>query len=161
MGPRRIVREDVLTKAKSGRKLTAVLCSDLLVLLSERKLYRMPMPLEELVVREVPAGLTGRGELDELDVQRAHLTHCLLDHRRPRLPARARRHGQDQPPRQLAACVPRLDAGHQRGALGMPRGIGAWAAGQRRGTSRLTDPFFPQMRAPRQARHSGAAVSVF
>lgn len=61
MGSRSIIREDVLLKQKSGRKIDVVLCTDLLVLLSGNRLYRMPMPLEEIVVRDVPAGLTGRG----------------------------------------------------------------------------------------------------
>lgn len=82
MGERRILKEDVLTKQKSGRKLTALLCSDFLILLNDGQLYRMvsrcdsgsransltpalkqPMPLEELVVREVPSGVRGRDDL--------------------------------------------------------------------------------------------------
>lgn len=82
MGERRILKEDVVTKQKSGRKLTALLCSDFLILLNDGQLYRMvsdhnitprdttltlaltqPMPLEELVVREVPAGVRGRDDL--------------------------------------------------------------------------------------------------
>lgn len=43
LGPRRLLREGVLNKAKSGRKLRAVLCSDVLVLLDEgeKGLYRV------------------------------------------------------------------------------------------------------------------------
>jgi hypothetical protein len=62
MGQRTILREEVLTKQKSGRKVEVVLCSDLLLLLSGDRLYRIPMPLEEIVVRDVPAGLTGRDD---------------------------------------------------------------------------------------------------
>lgn len=67
MGPRRILRDDVLTKQRSGRKIAIVLCNDVVLLLtggrdSDERLYRMPLPLEELVVRDVPPGLTGRGE---------------------------------------------------------------------------------------------------
>ncbi|PWN46201.1 Dbl homology domain-containing protein [Ceraceosorus guamensis] len=69
MGPRQILKEEVLSKHKSGRKLTTLLTSDLLILLQEGKedaagnrrpqLYRMPIPLEEIVVRDVPSRLTG------------------------------------------------------------------------------------------------------
>ncbi|KAF8874204.1 hypothetical protein CPB84DRAFT_1967046 [Gymnopilus junonius] len=47
MGPRRLIREGSLMKAKSGRKLHAFLCSDILVLVDEslKNLYRMPIPL--------------------------------------------------------------------------------------------------------------------
>lgn len=77
MGPRRILRDEVLTKQKSGRRITVVLCNDIVLLLSglsgaseaDEYLYRMPMPLEELVVRDVPAGLTGR---DDLSFQLVH-----------------------------------------------------------------------------------------
>lgn len=43
MGPRRLLKQGSLTKAKSGRKLQAFLCSDVLVLTDEgvRNLYRM------------------------------------------------------------------------------------------------------------------------
>lgn len=62
MGPRTIIKEEVLFKQKSGRKIEVVLCSDLLLLLVEDCLYRIPMPLEEVIVRDVPYKLTGRGE---------------------------------------------------------------------------------------------------
>lgn len=62
MGPRTIIKEEVLFKQKSGRKIEVVLCSDLLLLLVEDRLYRIPMPLEEVIVRDVPTKLTGRGE---------------------------------------------------------------------------------------------------
>lgn len=43
MGERRLLREGVLLKAKSGRKLRGFLCSDILVLTEEtaKNLYRM------------------------------------------------------------------------------------------------------------------------
>ncbi|CAO1618674.1 unnamed protein product [Parajaminaea phylloscopi] len=54
LGPRKILKEEVLSKrkSKSGRKLTLVLCNDILLILSGSDLYRMPSPLEEVVVRE-------------------------------------------------------------------------------------------------------------
>lgn len=70
-GPRRLIKEGTVLKAKSGRKLTLVLCNDILVLVEDGGLYRMvrrfpthiilifalmgnlqPMPLFELDVRE-------------------------------------------------------------------------------------------------------------
>lgn len=61
-GHRKIIKEETLLKAKSktGRKLTLVLCNDLLLILDGRDggLYRMPAPLEEVVVRST----RGRGE---------------------------------------------------------------------------------------------------
>lgn len=78
MGGRRLLKEGVLTKSKSGRKLRAFLCNDILVLTEEagRALYRMvrfptpiaspldvdrsmsaqPIPLSEVDVRDVPGG---------------------------------------------------------------------------------------------------------
>lgn len=41
MGPRRLLKEGSVTKAKSGRKLQLVLCNDIIVLLESRNLYRM------------------------------------------------------------------------------------------------------------------------
>lgn len=55
-GPRRIIKEEVLLKrkSKSGRKLTLILCNDLLLILAgPSNLYRMPAQLEEVIVREV------------------------------------------------------------------------------------------------------------
>lgn len=40
-GPRKLIKEGIVTKAKSGRKLTLVLCNDILVLVEEKNLYRM------------------------------------------------------------------------------------------------------------------------
>ncbi|CAE7139400.1 unnamed protein product, partial [Rhizoctonia solani] len=54
MGPRRLIKEGALVKAKSGRRLHAVLCNDIVVLMdaAAQSLYRMPMALTELNVRE-------------------------------------------------------------------------------------------------------------
>jgi len=43
MGSRKLLREGVLSKAKSGRKIRVFLCSDLIVLTDElaKTLYRM------------------------------------------------------------------------------------------------------------------------
>lgn len=43
MGPRKLLKEGILLKAKSGRKLRAFLCNDILVLTEEstKSLYRM------------------------------------------------------------------------------------------------------------------------
>ncbi|KAK8861200.1 hypothetical protein IAR55_002019 [Kwoniella newhampshirensis] len=57
MGPRRLLKEGRVSKAKSGRKLTMVLCNDIVVLLDGRDLYRMPLPLHEIQVKQ------GRDEL--------------------------------------------------------------------------------------------------
>ncbi|KAG9035365.1 hypothetical protein FRB95_011385 [Tulasnella sp. JGI-2019a] len=55
LGKRRLIREGELTKARSGKKLHAVLCNDVLVLTdaSAHALYRMPIPLAELRVAPV------------------------------------------------------------------------------------------------------------
>ncbi|KAI0657182.1 hypothetical protein C8Q70DRAFT_1005943 [Cubamyces menziesii] len=57
MGSRKLLKEGILMKAKSGRKLRAFLCSDILVLTEEttKSLYRMPLSLSEVEVRE-PTG---------------------------------------------------------------------------------------------------------
>lgn len=56
LGKRKLVKEGEVTKAKSGRKLHLILCNDVLVLLdaAARSLYRMPIPLSELKIREAP-----------------------------------------------------------------------------------------------------------
>jgi hypothetical protein len=43
MGARKLLKEGLLLKAKSGRKVSALLCSDILVLMDEamKTLYRM------------------------------------------------------------------------------------------------------------------------
>jgi len=40
-GPRTLLKEGTVTKSKSGRKLTMVLCNDIIVLVESRNLYRM------------------------------------------------------------------------------------------------------------------------
>jgi hypothetical protein len=40
-GPRRLLKEGPIAKAKSGRKLTVVLCNDILVMIESKNLYRM------------------------------------------------------------------------------------------------------------------------
>jgi hypothetical protein len=49
-GPRRLLKEGIVSKSKSGKKLTLVLCNDILVLIESRNLYRMvrasPIPDE-------------------------------------------------------------------------------------------------------------------
>lgn len=76
LGPRKILREGKLAKAKSGRKLTGYVFNDL-VLFTEAKedanhsqseaVYRYPIPLEECSVKQHPRDeaaftLTHRGE---------------------------------------------------------------------------------------------------
>lgn len=51
-GPRRLIKEGAVSKAKSGKKLQLVLCNDILILIESRNLYRMPIPLFELAVKE-------------------------------------------------------------------------------------------------------------
>ncbi|KIK17094.1 hypothetical protein PISMIDRAFT_685628 [Pisolithus microcarpus 441] len=53
LGPRKLLKEGVLAKAKSGRKLRVLLCSDILLLLNESEgggLYRVPLPVHELEI---------------------------------------------------------------------------------------------------------------
>jgi Pleckstrin homology domain len=93
MGPRRLIREGVVTKAKSGRKLRIFLCNDILVLTDEnaKALYKMvrsaaiyvnvlntqaigslqPIPLSELAMKE-SAGT--RGAPDFLNISTVYLT---------------------------------------------------------------------------------------
>ncbi|KAF9481352.1 hypothetical protein BDN70DRAFT_912316 [Pholiota conissans] len=54
MGPRRLLKQGVVFKAKSRKKLNAFLCSDILVLLDEsmKNLYRMPIPLAYAQVKD-------------------------------------------------------------------------------------------------------------
>jgi len=65
LGDRRLLREGFLNKAKSGRKLQAFLCNDILLLTDEhgKTLYRMPIPLSEIHVGEAA------GHRDELSFQ--------------------------------------------------------------------------------------------
>lgn len=54
MGPRKLLRQGTLLKAKSRRKLHAFLCSDILVLTDEsmKTLYRLPIPVAYTQVKE-------------------------------------------------------------------------------------------------------------
>lgn len=58
MGPRKLLKEGLLIKSKSGRRINAFLCSDILVLTDEamKTLYRMPIPLVQAQVKELPNG---------------------------------------------------------------------------------------------------------
>ncbi|KAG2139113.1 uncharacterized protein EDB93DRAFT_707815 [Suillus bovinus] len=53
LGPRKLLKEGVICKAKSGRKLRLFLCSDILVLTHEggKGLYRVPIPLNEVQIK--------------------------------------------------------------------------------------------------------------
>ncbi|KAG1749461.1 hypothetical protein EDB19DRAFT_1680127 [Suillus lakei] len=53
LGPRKLLKEGAISKAKSGRKLRLFLCSDILVLTDEvgRGLYRVPIPLNEIQIK--------------------------------------------------------------------------------------------------------------
>ncbi|KAI0044289.1 hypothetical protein FA95DRAFT_1497317 [Auriscalpium vulgare] len=57
-GDRKLLKEGLLSKAKSGRKLRAFLCNDIFVLTDEqaKTLYRMPIPLSEIRVADVSGG---------------------------------------------------------------------------------------------------------
>ncbi|KAG2021075.1 signal transducer [Coprinopsis cinerea AmutBmut pab1-1] len=59
MGARKLLKQGVVAKAKSGRKLKAFLCSDILVLTDQsgRNLYRMPIPLAHAEVKEITGTL--------------------------------------------------------------------------------------------------------
>ncbi|KIJ32427.1 hypothetical protein M422DRAFT_184526, partial [Sphaerobolus stellatus SS14] len=65
MGPRKLLKEGPVWKTKSGRKLQCFLCSDILILTQEsgQSLYRMPIPLSEMQVRDG----TGKREFTDLD----------------------------------------------------------------------------------------------
>lgn len=52
LGPRKLIKEGPISKAKSGRKLSMVLCNDIIVLLEDKSLYRMPLALHEVEVRQ-------------------------------------------------------------------------------------------------------------
>lgn len=56
LGDRKLLKEGLLNKAKSGRKLRVFLCNDILLLTDEpgKTLYRMPIPLTEIRVDEAP-----------------------------------------------------------------------------------------------------------
>lgn len=63
MGPRKLLKEGTLLKAKSGRKLHAFLCSDIFVLTDDpmKNLYRMPIALSEAQVKDLPGGRDDTG----------------------------------------------------------------------------------------------------
>ncbi|TDL18518.1 hypothetical protein BD410DRAFT_497704 [Rickenella mellea] len=58
LGARKLLKEGVLTKSRSGRKLRGVLCNDIFVLTdyAAKSLYRMPIPLSEVEVRDIAGG---------------------------------------------------------------------------------------------------------
>lgn len=58
MGNRKLLKEGPLIKTKSGRKIYAFLCSDILVMTDEamKTLYRMPIPLASAQIKDIPSG---------------------------------------------------------------------------------------------------------
>ncbi|KAI0312324.1 hypothetical protein OF83DRAFT_1146615 [Amylostereum chailletii] len=60
LGERKLIKEGVLFKAKSNRKLHAVLCNDIFILTDEhaKSLYRVPIHLSEAQVKEGRDDLT-------------------------------------------------------------------------------------------------------
>ncbi|KAG8833257.1 hypothetical protein FRC17_011032 [Serendipita sp. 399] len=58
MGQRRLLKEGVVVKSKSRRRVRMVLCSDILVLVDEASgsVYKIPMPLSEVKVQEAAGG---------------------------------------------------------------------------------------------------------
>ena len=104
MGPRKLLKEGILLKAKSGRKLRAFLCSDILVLTEEttKSLYRMvccSVKVSCLVSAQVriAASIAGRSR-GSRDNRRSRygvlhmLTHVYelnIFRRRPLLPTRS------------------------------------------------------------------------
>lgn len=70
LGSRKLLKEGVVSKAKSGRKLLLFLCSDILVLTHEggKGLYRVPIPLNEVQIKE------SRNERDD-SLLRLHLAY--------------------------------------------------------------------------------------
>lgn len=51
-GERRILKEGAVAKAKSGRKLHMVCCNDVLLLIENHSLYRMPVPLQNISLQQ-------------------------------------------------------------------------------------------------------------
>lgn len=76
MGPRKLIKEGTLTKAKSGRKLYGFLCSDILVLTdaSMKTLYKM--------VYLSSAFFSGGGDLPE-HTQPVPLAHARVKEAHP------------------------------------------------------------------------------
>lgn len=67
LGPRRLIKEGQLSKAKGSKRLTCILTNDILVLTEpSRNLYRMPLPLGEFVLKCVPPALPSRSGLRTL-----------------------------------------------------------------------------------------------
>ncbi|KAH0830093.1 hypothetical protein J3R83DRAFT_1428 [Lanmaoa asiatica] len=58
LGPRKLLKEGVLNKAKSGRKLRVLLCNDIMVLVDEvgKGLYRVPIPVQEIQIKPSRSG---------------------------------------------------------------------------------------------------------
>lgn len=82
LGPRQFICEGQLMKVKSGRKIHGILFNDLLLLTEKAsgskyqyQLYRNPMPLNEVLVRDVPANSKERQTLtiDDSCFQIVHL----------------------------------------------------------------------------------------
>lgn len=58
-GPRRLIKEGPVAKAKSGRQLSMVLCTDVIILIESRNLYRM---VSGIVAELTQAYPTSRGD---------------------------------------------------------------------------------------------------
>jgi len=54
---RGLLKEGLLVKVKSGRRLRAVLCTDILILVEEiaKAMYRNPMPISDVAIHELQA----------------------------------------------------------------------------------------------------------
>ncbi|ORX88366.1 hypothetical protein K493DRAFT_341344 [Basidiobolus meristosporus CBS 931.73] len=88
LGARQFIMEGILVKAKSGRKLQAFLFNDLLLLTqlprsslknvgsNRYPLYRDPIPLNEMVAREIPRGFNQSG-VDDTSFQIVHIEEVI------------------------------------------------------------------------------------
>ncbi|SCV75025.1 BQ2448_8054 [Microbotryum intermedium] len=86
MGPRRLLKEDRVTKARSGRKLNVYLFNDLLIFTETKAggsevVYRWPIPLEECAIRDQARDdlafvVAHRG--DTINVRTSSARQCLL-----------------------------------------------------------------------------------
>ena len=76
MGTRKLLKEGVLTKSKSGRKLCAFLCSDILVLTdaNAKSLYRMVSASSSLSIEVLTYGHT----CSQYHCQSFRLLNCLV-----------------------------------------------------------------------------------
>jgi hypothetical protein len=129
MGQRLLLREGVLTKAKSGRSLRGFLCNDVFILTdaSVKSLYRMvsnptfdrvpyslsrlqPIYLTDLVVSEVPGK---RGELLKLVIMDGKLT-ALRRHGIPDTITLSTRRRKHQPSCNVGAGLPAVDENDRR-----------------------------------------------